>query len=296
MKKSLLFILAIMLSVFCTGCVKYSYNIEIDDNDNVAFSKTEALNSSFFQNSVTDFQQKFDLSIKQHKDSFSQDGYEVEEYLDNGYKGIIASKKNLSLKEASDTLANEFGGDEDIFSMEKKGFSKIYKVHFVYDFKTAMDQATKDEQAFLTSQGYNDMLVENNEQIDVVSNIGETSEQSVDSNETIQDFDSSDSESLSNSQNQQIYDENSEETNKTVKSPKPISELTIKIPEKAVKNNATKVVSDTEYYWDLAGAKQPVEIILEYRKFDFSSLGPIFSVLVVFGILCYLIYKSKSQG
>ena len=76
--------------------------------------------------------------------------------------------------------------------------------------------------------------------------------------------------------------------------PAPQMDLTIKIPYKAVRHNAVKVLDNNVYYWNLV-SDQPVDVTLEYEKFDFSALAMIMSLAGVIILLLWVFSKSKED-
>ena len=48
MKKLLLLGIMLILGFTCTGCVKYTYNIEINSKDKLSLTQTEAFNFKLF--------------------------------------------------------------------------------------------------------------------------------------------------------------------------------------------------------------------------------------------------------
>ena len=75
----------------------------------------------------------------------------------------------------------------------------------------------------------------------------------------------------------------------------PLMDLTIKIPVKASNTNVTKIINDKEYQWNLV-SEEPVEIILEYSRYDFSSIGIIVSLVAALALIAYWVKKSKEDA
>ncbi len=297
MKKSLLLVFVIMLSFCCTGCIKSSYNIEIDDKDNVSVSKTMAMNLSFFESYDPNFDDKFKDSILESEDEFEKDGYEVEEYSDGTYRGVSLSKKGIRFEDASEVFKNDFVDEDKLFSLEKKGLSKIYKIHLFYDPKKAMVQMSEGKtDEFSMNNSEDDSLIINGEADEVVSKTKETDPNTGDVTETTHYASGAVSTTKYNPQQQEQFGNAIGNYLNSVPGLKPVFEMTIKIPEKAIKHNATKVISDTEYYWDFSNSNGIAEVVLEYKKFDFSSLGPIFSVLIIAVIMGAAFVMFKNDG
>ena len=74
-----------------------------------------------------------------------------------------------------------------------------------------------------------------------------------------------------------------------------LMDLTIKIPVKASNTNAAKIINDKEYQWNLV-SEEPVEIILEYSRYDFSSIGIIVSLVAALALIAYWVKKSKEDA
>ena len=290
MKKIILFGLISFMAILCTGCVKYSYNIDIDDNDNISISKTQAMNLSFFENYDPQFDEKFKEGISKSENEFKQRGYEVKQYKDDIYTGITLTKQNLKFENVIDDLKDDFNNDSYAFSIEKNGLNHSYKIHLIYDFKRAMDNMSGGESASLNSP---DMQGTAEEEEGIVSKTKETDPETGEIVERIEYENGAVVTSRYNPEEQEEFGKALGASLGSMPGIKPVSELTIKIPKKATKHNATKVISDTEYYWDLAGENQPVEIILEYEKFDFATLGIIVSVIIALGILGFIFNKAK---
>ncbi len=302
MRKNLLLVLVLLVSVsvFCTGCIKSSYNINIDDKDNVSISKTQAFNLSFFENYDPGFKNEFEKSVFENEEDFKKDGYDVAEYYDGTYRGITISKKNINFEKTGEEFEDAFTDVDEAFTIERRGFSKFYKIHLVYDSNKAMEQLSKQENSFQNE----DIDEENSFTINgkpdkVVSKTTQTDPNTGDVTETTYYASGAVSTSSYNPQQQKKFGEALGNYFNSVPGLKPISEITIKIPKKAVKNNATKVISDTEYYWDLSDTDSKnsvIEVILEYEKFDFSSLGPVISVLIIAVIMGAVFIMFKHDG
>lgn len=293
MKKLFFLGLVSCLAVFCTGCVKYSYNIEIDNNDKIAISKTQAMNMSFFENYDPKFDEKFKSGIAKSQEEFKQRGFEVKEYKDNIYTGITLTKQNLNFNNVINDLKDDFNNDLYAFTIEKSGLNRIYKIHLTYDMQKAMNNISGSETANFNSREQNNPMVVDENEDSIISKTKETDPETGDIIETTTYENGVIATSRYSPAEQEQFGQAIGASLNSVPGLKPVSELTIKIPKKATKHNATKVINDTEYYWDLAGEKQPVEVILEYQKFDYSSIGIILSALVVLGVLGFVLGKAK---
>ena len=294
MKKFLLFSLVSIIAVFCTGCVKYSYNIEINDKDKVSLSKTQAMNLSFFQNADPNFNEKFYEGLAESEAEYNKKGYEVHEYNDGTYTGMTLKKQNIDFEKAMDDLKEDFDNQTSVFSIQKTGLKKQYKIHLSYDLKQAMDKMSEGDSQSTLSDNNDSNYSTIDEEEGVVSRTKETDPETGEVVETIEYENGTVVTSRYNENERQQFSQALGAGLGSVEGLKPISELTIKIPKKATKHNATKVISDTEYYWDLAVENQPVKIMLEYEKFDMGTLGMIISVLVVLAILGIVFNNAKN--
>lgn len=230
MKKALLLFMICTLAYFCTGCVRYSYNYEINKKDKVNLNETEAFNVQFFQTKDPAFNEKWQTAYTQTASEYKKNGFDVQEYNKDGYTGITVSKKNIDLMDLPQNLTKEFVKDlQQPISIEKGFIKSRYKIHFYYN-----NQDIKN--------AFAPMGIDNAEQ----------------------------------------------------EIPAPQMDLTIKIPYKAVRHNAVKVLDNNVYYWNLV-SDQPVDITLEYEKFDFSTLAMIMSLAGVIILLLWVFSKSKED-
>ena len=287
MKKVLLLGIVALTAFICTGCIKYSYNIEVSDNDKVTISKTQAMNLKFFENYDPQFDEKYQESITKTRNEYSQRGYEVNEYKDNTYTGITLRKENIDFENTIDDIKDDFKNDAYAFLVQRNGLNKRYKIHLVYDFNKALSNISEEHD----TDDYT--LLSKDQNPGVVSRTGETDSETGDVIETITYDDGTTVTTRKISAQEENFGKALGSAIAGTPGLKPVSELTIKIPKKATKHNATKVISDTEYYWDLSGKAQPVDITIEYEKFDYAVLGIIISVIIVIGLLVLVFNKSK---
>ena len=299
MKKLLLVVTALFLTVFCTGCVKYSYNIEIDKHNKISISQTEAMNLTFFKQYDPKFEDQLEEYYSQLKEEFEKQGYDVTDYSDETYSGFTLSKKNIDFEKAADVLAKSGflkDAEDEGLTIERKGFSKIYKIHLYYNPQEIAHQLGNNNSSFSSDiSGFSSDDSSYDDDRKIVSQTKQTDPVTGNVTEITKYDDGSTVTSIYNPLEQEKFEQALGQTFASMPGIKPVIDLTIKIPKKATKNNATKVISDTEYYWDLPIGKQPAEIILEYSEFDASSLGPILSVLIIFGLLCFIFYKTKTE-
>lgn len=231
MKKFLLFFMTCCLAFFCTGCVKYSYNYEIDKKDKVTLNETEAFNTALFQSIDPMFNEKWQNTYNSTASEYKEKGYEVKEYNKDGYIGITVAKKDIDLMDLSKNITKEFVKDlQQPVSIEKGFLKSTYKIHLYYNLQDVRNNIAAMNNVLNSEQGF----------------------------------------------------------------PAPVMELTIKIPYKAVRHNASKVLDNNTYYWNLV-SEQPVDIVLEYEKYDFSALAMIISLVGVLLLLLWGFNKSKED-
>ena len=120
MKKIITFT-AMLVFVLCfTGCMRFNTTIEVKNNGKVDVSMLLAAKS----------EDGSDSSTSDSYDDLKNEGWEVEDYKEDGYVGMICKKKNLNL----DNLAEEMGtSEEETMVMDSNDF-KITKKGFTYSF------------------------------------------------------------------------------------------------------------------------------------------------------------------
>ena len=281
--KRFLLAAALISVVFCTsGCIKTSYNIEIDKKNNITVSETDAYNQELFQALAKDSKSAKDLadidnSIESDKESLKAEGYDVTDYEENGFKGLVIKKtypKN-SLKDTD--LPIGFTSAKTNPLVVEKGFLKTYyHLNMVYDVNEA-------------AQNNKNMA-----SLSVLSNnVGNQTSSEDDNNENTYTDESNDSESASSStdtsSNASVFNNIIKALTDTVPELTPSMDLTIKIPYKATQTNATKVLSDTDYFWQL-DPKEKNRIYINYERYNYGNIIMVIFVLIA-SILFGIYYK-----
>ena len=275
MKKFLLTTMICLSAFLCTGCVKVSYNIEIDKNDKVKLAATQAYNLEMLKSMDSNIEQKFQESIEEPKKEFESKGYKVEEYLDETYSGLTIYKENLDFASAAKDLPDGLKKkNENAFTIEKGLFKDKYKIHFICKLDDIMSGTRNSDTAETDMSGSDsdeleEGVVSVTKTTDPVTGKiterreyegGGYSEVTYDPKE-VQQFGNAIGTAVGTAVN-------------TVPGMTPVADMTIKIPYAATKNNADKVISPTEYQWNLVKENgSDTEIILEYEK---SKIGTIF--------------------
>lgn len=283
MKKFLLSIVILTTAIFCTGCVQFSYDIEVNKKDKIDLTKTRSfkyrpLQSKEFKESVT-------KDFENIKENYKKRGFElVTDFQDNGLTTLKLKKQNLSGVEASKLLSKEFDIDNDnCLIINRNLIKKYYKMHLVYKQDNEMKLLNYDANKFKaesnTFKTYNNVLRR------IAISISETRDNMGRAYITTVYADGNNTASKDKSiMNEQL---------------KPLdfqSTLTIRIPVKAKSTNATKIIDNKTYQWDLTENNGNVDILLEYERWDFSNLITLISLIIIVGAAIYLSKKLNSEN
>lgn len=252
--------------------MKFSYDIQIDDKDKVTISELKQV--KFPPLSSETFQRDLKKDLGPIVSKYIDAGYEVDlTFADkDGNSGFVIKRKGLSFLDASENMPKGFkNNDKNSFVVKRGLLKRFYKLHLVYTLEDAVNEAATEAQNLkLASRAFikykdvlNKIAMSTTKTIDPVSGNVLVTTKYAGGNVVLSQYDSL---AASGGFQEQAS---------------PQAELTIKIPVKATKHNASKVISDTEYKWILLDESQPVEIIIEYEKYDFSTIAMIFSILVI---------------
>lgn len=299
MKKISLLCLFCIITFLCTGCVKYSYNIEIDKNDKVTISETEAMNLSMLKSFDANIEDKIQEEVEKTSEEYKQKGYEVKSYSDDVYNGLTIIKKDIDFDKTIQSLPKNFVSDEsnkNVFSKEKKFLKNVYKIHLYSNINAAFENnpegsflnGTPQEQVEETSESMDGNKIVSKEKI-VDEATGDVIEKTVYENGAVMT-------SRYNPKEQAQFTDAMGSMVENTPGMMPVAELTIKVPKKPKKHNATKVLSDTEYQWNLVSEKQPVEIVIEYEKYEFATFAMVLSLVLLFLVLAIIFNKTKDGG
>ena len=188
------------------------------------------------------------------------------------YEGFVIKRKGLSFLDASENMPKGFkNNDKNSFVVKRGLLKRFYKLHLVYTLEDAVNEAATEAQNLkLASRAFirykdvlNKIAMSTTKTIDPVSGNVLVTTKYAGGNVVLSQYDSL---AASGGFQEQAS---------------PQAELTIKIPVKATKHNASRVISDTEYQWVFLDESQPVDIVIEYEKYDFSTIAMIFSILVI---------------
>lgn len=258
MRKFLFAVMALCIVFLTSGCIKCTYNIELDNKDNITITQTSAINTTILKSFDENAAETIEKNIEKEKDKIQEDGSKVEIYKEGDFTGAVKTKslkvKDFKLAE----LPEGFIPAEDLkgITVEKGFFRTTYLIDVKFD----------SQQAQNNFQGKNQNILNNNE-------INKESEET--------DFQGS--QEFGNAIGAMIQNSNLA----------PVFELTIKLPGKAKEHNATEVISKKEYKWNLA-SQDPVRITIKYVKVSWIKI--LFALLCFISIIIFGIKVAKSNS
>ena len=254
MKKFSLLLSMILFAFMTTGCVKYTYNIEIDKKNNLVLSEFAAVDTSMMGGMSFFIMAEFD----EPKEKYEAKGYDVVEHEVGDLKGIKATKKFKLKNMKNEDLPVGYTSANSTPVVVKEGFFKTkYSINLSYDMAKVSDdvnrvQGRKNKVSVTEPTGF--------------SNVGsvKTEVESGDSFGNAMDdmFTGLANTNSVSMASQKSYSDNSSDVSDLLTS----AELTVKIPYKAIKHNASKVINKYEYQWTFDNS--PTKIELEYEKFN----------------------------
>ena len=296
MKKSLI-ILSCALALFTTGCIKNSYNIEIDKKDNITVSEIGAINANLIKsinpNATADIKNK----LEESKQEAETEGYKAETYDDGTYIGIKQTKNyKLPVYETSDLPKGFSTSQKKPVVINKKFFKTIYTINLDFDIKSA----SKDEN---NMSDFNQMKPQNNYSspgsswVDGKENKIVSKEKSTDpsTGKTTEKITYEDGSFMTTT-----YDETSQNNFENAMSSMfessdmaPVADLTIKIPTKAKEHNANEETKNFEYKWNLI-SESPINISLIYERTNVLNIV-LFICFSIIGFLCIFVLFSGTK-
>ena len=311
---------ALISLIFCTsGCVKTSYNIKIDKKNNITISETEAINYNLFKSFITDKKElaEFDKEFEAGKKELAKDGYKTTDYEQNGFKGITSTKEFPKNSLKSKDLPSGFTASKEIpLEVTKEFFKTYYHIELQYDPKKS-SIAEKNINSNMPSG------IENNKEgasinsdapsMTITNEDGSTTQVYPsevvkrengdmieehyyydDGSETVITKSKSESESSSVSGMDPFNKMSDSFSN--ISGLAPSIDLTITIPYKATKSNATKAISDTEYFWQLKPGEKN-SIYVDYEKYNYVNIivAILFAIIFIFSGLYYKKFMNTSS-
>lgn len=276
MKKLLFLCLLFSLTFITTGCVKSVYNIEIDKRGNIKTSETQALNVTFLKTFDSQIDKKIKKEFNKRKSELEKNDFSAELYSDDNFSGIIKSKDFKIKTFKNEDLPVGFSCERKApVILDKRAFSDVYTIELLFEPKKAMEENKKNAP----------ILNEDKKEQKPTEQLQEQpQEQQAKPDVTVQPMaDNSDFEAAL----EEMYKEKPELA--------PSAELVIKTPYPASSHNATRVVNDNEYHWNLA-SKDPVEINIVFGKICISRIIFVLLTLGVFGFFLYRFYEYQNTS
>lgn len=140
MKKALLIGLIMAASVFCTGCVKVSYDIDINNKDQVTITETKAIKNELLNTNNPDFEKNFAASFEDSAQQYRAKGYEVKEFRDEDYRGLSIIKKDVGFTNVISAMPDGFDKENknNYFKREVGLIHTTYKICMLPELNKAM--------------------------------------------------------------------------------------------------------------------------------------------------------------
>lgn len=140
MKKALLIGLIMAASVFCTGCVKVSYDIDINNKDQVTITETKAIKNELLNTNNPDFEKNFAESLEDSAQQYRNKGYEVQEFRDKDYRGLSIIKKDVGFTNVISAMPDGFDKENknNYFKREVGLIYTTYKICILPELQNAL--------------------------------------------------------------------------------------------------------------------------------------------------------------
>lgn len=235
MKKILFAGLIMLSSILFTGCIKISYDIDINSKNELTVTETKAMKKELLNTESPNFEQRYADSFKGAAQNYKSKGYEVKEFEDDNYRGLSIIKRNTDFTNGLSALPDGFKKENpnNYFKRKVGLIFTTYTICLVPDLNNALSIQTTGE-----------------------------------------------------SPSTELYKPSKEA---------PISDLTIRLPQKAYRHNADKVINDRIYQWDLTPKGEPIFVLIEYKKLDLSIFAGVISLILLIGGALYIKHKSDNS-
>ena len=270
MKRFILLTVSVITMFLTTGCIKCSYNFEIDKNGNLMITETSAINDKMLKTVIPD-ENDLKRQLYDARKDLEKDGFKVENYRESNYTGLKRSKIYDIKTFKQEKLPAGFGSKKLNPFEIKEGFLKnTLDIQLSYNYKKAQENMEK---------------VSNLTNINNFNSIEETSDTDIlQQDKTIDN----ETEDITEDTSSSMLEDNPEM--------KPSADLTIKIPYKTIKHNATRIINDNEYQWELA-TQGDVNITLKAEKINWSNIiGTLFVlVALIVGLIFWNKYKETTS-
>ena len=264
MKKFKGFLVLAMMSIMLTGCVKFNANMEIRKDKSMVYSIVYAVDSSLFGDT--------EIISEDDKKEIEEQGYKVEPYEKDNYKGFTISKKLANIDEVSsleDTYYDVSGimdkdaNKNEMFSV-KKGFLKnTYTAKFSFN----SNEGNLGGDSSMTG-GYG---------------LGE---------DVTYDDDTSDSDG------EVIDDDSSSELSSALSSLTSSMDLSfnVKLPYSAISNNATTVNNDgKDLTWSLSSGNTD-EILFSFELYNMVNVYIACGIIAVIVVLAIAMILNRKRA
>lgn len=285
MKKILLIGLICITAILNAGCVRFSYDIKIDNKDRISIVETAGV--KYFPLDTEAFKESVLKDMSNIITAYKKAGCEVElsKSIDD-FHTMKLTRKGLSFAEASKTLPKGFQADDKAFTVKRTLLKRYYRIHLVYNIQNAASEA---KLKYINFKAGSKTFALYKEQLGKYPVSAALTQNSSDG-EYLVTKTYADGNTIISKYNPETDDKLLKEDNR------PYGDLTIKIPSKATKNNADKVISSTEYHWYFPKDGTSKEIILEYEKSDFTPLVMVISMILLFSTAFAIKRKAESGG
>lgn len=293
--KILKMLLVVVMAFMLTGCVKLNATMEITKNGKINYNVLYAIDKSLLngQKVFTD----------EDKKKVGEQGYKVEDYSDGNMEGVNIYIKDLDINTVStdkDTLYDLSGitngkDSKKMFSV-KKGFLKntyTAKIKFEADASNLGDLDNNDDDSEDTSY---EKLTDDDTTLDGEITLGDGVE--LDGEISIGNGSDTDTETdtdtdftIGNGGSTGDFDFSQYMTNLDMK-------FTVKLPYKAISNNATTVSNDgKELNWDLTKANEIKNLEFQFVLYNTTNIIILVAgAVVVILVVVFLLLNKKNKG
>ena len=155
MKKGIKLLALSFVMLLFTGCVKYNVDMTINSDKSMDFKLTTAMADSvksYFGEQTSDGEKD--------KEEAKNNGFDVEDYKEDGYTGYTVKKHYNNIDDLStteDVTANISTNDKDVklFKINKGFLSTTYKATFKSD---SADSITSQTQSYKDNESYKEYM------------------------------------------------------------------------------------------------------------------------------------------
>ncbi|MCQ2754180.1 MAG: hypothetical protein MJ231_03930 [bacterium] len=293
MKRFIFLTVAVMTMFLTTGCIKCSYNFEIDKKGNVTIAEVNAINSQMFKAFNADessLNKQFDTAKK----DLEKEGYKVENYNEGNFIGLKRSKNYSATSFNMTKLPAGFSAKSlNPFEIKESFLKNTLNIKLSYNYKKAQENMEKEGNTDNTDDS---SFNETSNDPNIISTNKTVDEETGEVTEITEYRDGSTATTRYNQNTMNNFGNALSSMFEANPEMKPSAELVIKIPYKSTENNATKVLSDNEYQWDLT-LQENVDIVLKAEKINWNNiLGALFVIVaVIAGLLIWNKYKETTS-